>query len=326
MDVLHDIQSFETPRRGCALTIGNFDGVHLGHQQLLFTLGRLADEFSVQAVVITFEPHPLAILAPQRAPERLATPQEKLALLQRARIDTTIVIRSEPRFFSLSPDEFLSVIVEKCRPVAIVEGQRFNFGKDRAGSIETLRSTGEKLGFAVRTLDTIRCVELPDAPEVSSSAIRTALREGDVQTAAAMLGRPHRIVGTVAAGDARGRTIGFPTANLAEIAQMSPGHGVYAAFAQLDDGRMIASAVNVGPQPSFDQQTSRVEAHLIDFDGDLRGARLGLHFLARIRGQQRFDSIDGLKSQITRDVDQSRKIASEAGEWRQRLQQFVQKF
>lgn len=312
MNVFRDIEQFPTPRRGCVATIGNFDGVHRGHQRLLFSLRRLADEFSVPAVAITFEPHPLTILAPGRAPERLTTLAEKLALLERAKLDSVIIVRSEPRFFALSPDEFVNNLVQFCRPIAIVEGQRFNYGRGRAGTLETLRAAGERRGFAVRPLDTIRCDDLPGTPEVSSSAIRGALSSGDVTLAAKMLGRPHRVTGRVVAGDGRGITIGFPTANLDDIPQMLPVFGVYAAVAQLSDGRFLPAAVNVGPQPTFSQLTPRVEAHLIDFCEDLRDQPLGLHWVARIRDQVRFQSIDQLVRQLAEDVAGSRTLIASA--------------
>lgn len=305
------INEFPAPKRGCALSIGNFDGVHLGHQALLFTLRRLADEFAVPAVALTFEPHPLAILAPHRAPPRLTSAEERLELLRRALLDATVIVRSEPEFFSWSPDEFLSRIVERFRPVVIVEGRRFNFGRNRAGTIDTLRSAGERLGFAVRALETVRCKESPDTPEVSSSAIRSALRSGNVALAAAMLGRPHRIVGRVVAGDARGRRIGFPTANLAEIEQMTPEPGVYAAIAQTESNEFHRAAVNIGPQPTFGQPIPRVEAHLLEFQEELSGQLLGLHFVERLRETVRFDSVEMLTAQLQQDVDRCRLLLPE---------------
>lgn len=307
MKIYQAIDEFPTPRRGCALSIGNFDGVHRGHQELLFTLRRLADEFAVSAVALTFEPHPLAILAPHRAPQRLVTLAERLELMRRARLDATLIVRSAPEFFSWTPDEFLSRIVKQFRPVAMVEGSRFHFGRNRAGTIDTLRSAGEQLGFAVRALETVRCESLPDAPEISSSAIRDALRAGNVALAAAMLGRPHRIVGRVVAGDARGRSIGFPTANLADVEQMPPGIGVYAAIAQTESQGFFRAAVNVGPQPTFDQPTSRIEAHLLDFHGSLSGQWLGLHFVERLREPQKFGSVELLTAQLQRDASHCRE-------------------
>ena len=316
MKVYDGIDSFQPPRDGIVLTVGNFDGVHRGHRQLIETARQRAAELGVPAVALTFEPHPRAVLAPHRAPPCLTTLSEKLALLGSLGLDATVVARSTPALLGKAAEQFLSELVASCRPRVIVEGPTFNFGRDRAGSVETLRKWAGQLGFAVIVIDELYSDELAARPAISSSAVRRALQEGRVGDANAMLGRPYRISGVVGGGEQRGTRLGFPTANLAEIPHLLPGAGVYAAVAQLADGALYLAAANIGPQPTFQQSESRVEAHLLDYSGRLRGQRLGLHMLARLRGQMRFAGAEQLAAQIRRDVEQARGLAGELGRLR----------
>ena len=296
------LDAFDPPAEGCVLSIGNFDGVHLGHRALLARARALAEPLGVPVVVLTFEPHPLAVLAPQQAPPRLTTLDERLALLAAAGADVTIVEPATPAFLAIEPRAFVARLAQCCRPRAIVEGPTFRFGHRRAGDVTLLAALGRELGFEVCVLDQVRCDRIDGDPPINSSAVRRLLGQGRVESAAAMLGRPHRVVGVVGTGEARGRTLGFPTANLEQIPQMCPAHGVYAAVAELDDRTRYPAAVNVGPQPTFDQPRSRVEAHLIGFEGELHGRRLALWWLGRLRDQQRFDSPEALRHQLQHDV------------------------
>ncbi len=308
MEVFEGIERFEPPPRGVALTIGNFDGLHLGHQRLLLVASQRRGA-GQPIVAMTFEPHPVSILAPERAPQRLTTHAEKLALLERAGADAVIVLHSEPNLLQMSAEDFCRSVVARCRPRLVVEGPTFRFGHNRQGTPETLARELAGAGCEVVVLEQERCEVEEGRVPVSSSAIRDALSAGRVERAAAMLGRPHRITGVVAAGDGRGALLGFPTANLDEIAQLVPGHGVYGAVAQLADGRLIPAAVNVGPQPTFNQAQTRVEAHLIGFDEDLRGQRMGLHLVSWLRGQIRFTGPDALVEQLRQDVAAARAAA-----------------
>jgi riboflavin kinase/FMN adenylyltransferase len=216
-------------------------------------------------------------------------------------------MRSEPALLNQPAEAFLLSAVKACRPRAVVEGPDFNFGRGRQGSVQTLQQFAERLGFVVYVIETARCDELPGAPSVHSAAIRAALREGRVDLARAMLGRPHRVTGTVGEGAGRGAEFGFPTANLDDIPHLLPQQGVYAAVAQLEGGQLHLAAVNVGPQPTFGQGALRVEAHVLDWTAPLRGRTLGLHFIAWLRQQQRFAGVEELVDRIQGDVVATRR-------------------
>lgn len=338
MRTIHSLESFTAPPAGTVLTIGNFDGLHPGHRRLIDTARQLAQGILArgalpaaapatasaatpaaastdepaerpECVVVTFEPSPLTVLAPQRAPPRLTTLPEKAALIERAGADALLVLRGEPALLALTADEFLGRLLHHCRPRAIVEGASFHFGRGRGGNIETLKSYGARHGFSVQVVEEWLCAELPGRPAISSSAVRSALADGDVSRAAMLLGRPHRVTGTVGRGQGRGAPLGFPTANLHDVPQMLPAEAVYTCVAQLEDGSLHLAAVNFGPQPTFDQPAARVEAHLLDFHGDLHGQRVGLHLAARLRGQQKFAGIAALREQLARDVEATRAHA-----------------
>lgn len=296
-----------SPAGPSVVTIGNFDGVHRGHQHVLDVCRQAATKHaSAQVAVLTFEPHPLAVLAPQRAPARLSTAAERVQLLRAAGADQVVTLASVPALFELEAENFLARVVRALRPVEFIEGAEFRFGRNRGGSLETLRSHSREYGFCVSPLEAVMAGFAPAAQPVSSTGIRAALAEGRVADAAELLGRPHRIVGVVVAGDARGRTLGFPTANLSGIRQMTPGLGVYAALAQTAAGALYPAAVNIGPQPTFGQSATRVEAHLLGFAGELCGAALGLHFVAKLRDPRKFNGPQELVTQLQRDVQETR--------------------
>ena len=308
MTALQALRAYRPSTGGSVLTLGNFDGVHRGHQRLVQTACRRSRECGAAALAVTFDPHPLALLAPQRAPAALMTVAERRWHLLRAGADEVLVLPTSRDLLELDAIQFVEEIVRCCRPRGFVEGPSFRFGRGRGGSNETLASLAERHGYFVDVVDEWRSA--PDAEPVSSSAIRAVLGEGDVAVAALGLGRPHRLTGVVESGQGRGGPLGFPTANLGRIAQSAPAHAVYAAVAQLADGALWPAAVNIGPQPTFSQETSCVEAHLIGFAGELRGAMLGLHLVRRLRGQIRFDGIEALRSQLQSDLRQAREAAA----------------
>ncbi len=310
MAVFDGIAAFQPPVAGVVLTIGNFDGVHRGHQAIVERARALAARYGLPVVAMTFEPHPLAVLAPAHAPPRLSTELEKVALLELAGVQDVIIVRPDRQFLAQSAEDFLADVCYRCRPRAIVEGQTFNFGRRRQGTITTLRDFAQRYGYEVHVVDTLVCDELPEAPPVDSSTIRRVLMAREVEAAALMLGRPYRIVGTVVHGDARGRQLGFPTANLAHVPHLLPGEAVYAAVAERASGALQLAAVNVGRQPTFGETRSRVEAHLLDFNSDLDSERLGLHFVARLRDQRRFSNASELVLQLEKDVAATRRHAA----------------
>lgn len=302
MQIINGIQRFRAEPGGCVLCIGNFDGVHCGHAAILAQAHAVGQRLGVPVVVLTFHPHPLRILAPGRSPAQLVTLAEKLALLQQHAVSACIVEITSPELLALSPADFLTLIISHCHPCAFVEGPDFRFGHGRAGTIATLQSQAQQGGYEVQVVEPVRGAELPEQPIISSTAIRRALLDGRIADARAMLGRPYRIAGTVGDGAGRGATLGFPTANLTAIPHLLPACGVYAAVAQLSSGALHLAAVNVGLQPTFDGRESRVEAYLLDFVGDLRGRRVALHLIRRLRAQTEFKATADLVAQIEVDV------------------------
>ncbi len=313
MRICHALEQFSPPPNGVVLSIGNFDGAHRGHARLVQTVRGVADRLRATPVVMTFEPHPIEVLAPERTPPRLTTLSERLALLARLQIGDAIVLRSEPELLAMEAEDFLATLVAHVQPRAFVEGPDFHFGRGRRGTNDTLRVHAAHWGYEVHEVPAERCRELTTEPTISSSSIRQALRDGRVQDANVMLGRAYRIVGTVGHGEGRGADLGFPTANLEQIVHMLPQEAVYAAAAQLEDGTLHLAAVNVGPQPTFGQTQSRVEAFVLDLKRDLRGRRVGLHFLSRLRDQVRFPDVNALVQQLRADVEQTRAWQTELG-------------
>lgn len=315
MHVWRSLAEFVTPPRGLVLSIGNFDGVHRGHQRLLEEAGARGRRLGAPVAAMTFDPHPLAIVAPERTPPALTTLDEKLALLQRAGAEHVLVLHSEQHLLRETAEEFLQQVVARCRPRALVEGPDFHFGRGRSGNVDTLAQFAGRWSYELHVVPEVHCDELPARPAISSSAVRDALRKGGrVHEARALLGRPYRIVGVVGHGEARGRQLGFPTTNLEQIPHLLPEPAVYAAVAQTQAGTLHLAAVNVGPQPTFGQQQVRVEAHLLGFDGELHGERLGLHFLTRLRSQVRFADAGELVAQLRRDVAATEALAQRVGD------------
>ncbi|MGI9649352.1 MAG: bifunctional riboflavin kinase/FAD synthetase [Acidimicrobiia bacterium] len=291
---------------GVAVSIGVFDGVHLGHRQMLRVLfDDAASLGELPMGAVTFDRHPLATIAPDRAPELISTPDERLALFEDAGLDFAAVLTFDERMRTLPPDEFVRIVLaDGLGARLVVVGTGFRFGLDAAGDVDELRRLGDHFGFAVEAVQLLET----GSGSISSTLIRKALAEGDVAAAAELLGRPFSRTGRVVAGDHRGAEIGFPTANL-EIrpALVIPGRGVYAAFAQVANDRLPA-VVNIGVRPTFDGVRQVVEAHLLDFSGDLYGSDLTLEFVERLRPEQRFDSVAALVEQIGADVESARAL------------------
>ncbi|WP_435015431.1 riboflavin biosynthesis protein RibF [Tundrisphaera sp. TA3] len=303
------IENFaDVPARiqGAFVAVGNFDGVHHGHARLLESLRSRADAAGVPALALTFDPSPVAVLRPEEAPAPLTWIARRVDLMLQAGATEVGIFRTGPWLLGLSAREFFDrVIVGQLKARGMVEGPTFGFGRDRGGDSRLLADWCERAGIA---FEVATPTDL-DGRIVSSSRIRQALGAGDAVGAAALLGRPHRIRGIVTHGAGRGAGIGVPTANLDEIDTLIPADGVYAIHAYTEPGGPPrAGACNIGPNPTFGEQIRKVEAHLIDFQGDLYGRTVEVDFLAQLRPTRRFAGLEDLLAQIASDIEQARFV------------------
>ena len=297
--------------RGGLLSVGNFDGVHRGHAAILTELKRLAADRGVPAVAVTFDPHPVAVLRPDRAPPRLTGHDRRAELLRAGGADAVVRLPVDAALLAHTAREFFDrVLVGAFAAAGVVEGGDFRFGRDRGGDVAKLRRWGEPLGWTVTTVGPVLFPSDKNGrgEPVSSSRIRRLIAEGKVTEAHELLGRPHRLTGTVVAGEGRGRTLGFPTANLSDLDVLAPAPGVYAGRTRVD-GTPYRVALHLGPRPTFDAGPPTAEAHLLNFAGDLYGRRLSVDLWARVRGVRTFDGADALKARIAEDLWEVRGAA-----------------
>lgn len=304
-------------RSGAVVTPGNHDGVHLGHRALVREARSQADARGLRAVALFFDPHPSRVLAPDRAPPLLTTVDRRVELLRRAGADEAVAWPFDRAFAALAPEVFVrDVLVGRLAARSVVVGPDFRFGRERSGDLPMLRALGEAHAFGVTVVDPV----VLDGERVSSTWVRERLAAGDVEGAARLLGRVHDVDGTVVEGDRRGRTIGFPTANLRCDPVVLPADGVYAVVARrvdVPDGRRLGGVANLGVRPTFEAGRS-VEVHLFDFDEEVYGARMRVGFVERIRPEQRFDGLEALKAQIARDAEAARRAVADVDEERVR--------
>ena len=294
--------------RSCAVSIGNFDGVHLGHARIVQRLILKAREVGGPAVVFTFDPHPVRILRPELAPPPLTWTRRKAELLAELGVDSIVVYQTDEALLSLPPEEFFQRIVcERLNAKAMVEGPNFFFGRDRTGTIDVLRGLCEQTAVELEVVPPLRSGD----QYISSSRVRGLIADGNVDAARRMLTQPYRIRGMVTHGAGRGMKIGFPTANVDAVDTLLPAQGVYAGRSVTATGTWPA-AISIGPNPTFGEQALKVESHVIDFDGSLFGLPLEVDFLVRLRDIRPFESVDALRQQLARDVDASRQIAHKA--------------
>lgn len=288
------------PREGpCILTLGNFDGVHAGHKSVLELAALRARARNVPAVVVTFDPHPAMIVAPERRPKLLMTLPQRLDAFAAAGMDLAWIIPFSRAFSELSPVAFLHGLHLVLTPMELHVGRGFRFGKDRAGDITTLESWGLEAGCEIHG----HALRAPDGGFLSSTRIRQALDAGEVEQAAALLGHPYALSGIVVEGERRGRHLSFPTANLAWEQEQLPGNGVYVTEVRgAHLPQPLRGLTNVGMKPTFQGLNLTVETHLPGFNGDLYGCHLEVRFLHRLRGEQKFADMDALKVQIAKDV------------------------
>jgi riboflavin kinase/FMN adenylyltransferase len=304
--LLRDLQSLPSSCTQGALAIGNFDGVHRGHAQLIERLISAARQARGPAVVLTFDPAPLSLLRPDLAPPKLTTLRRRTELLCRLGVDWVIAYPTELSTLQLSPEDFFKSIVVDClKAKAIVEGANFFFGKDRKGNVETLRSLAAAYQM---TLDVVEMAQA-ESQVVSSSRIRELLQRGDIAAANRCLTAPYSIEGRVVVGAQRGRDLGFPTANLSQIETLVPGSGVYAAVADVA-GEPYPAAVHIGPNPTYGENQLKVEVHIIGYRGDLYGTTLGVEFRERIRDVRRFENVGELREQLQVDIARAAQMAA----------------
>lgn len=296
--------------RPTVLTLGVFDGLHLGHQRIMQTVVDRAKAVDAVPTAITFDPHPRAVLHPDSAPPLLQTLDQRLANLEFLGIEQTIVVKFDRAFASQPAEDFLADIVrDRLHAREVYLGQGFAFGKDRGGNIELLRRMGAELGFVADEVDEVKVRDI----RVSSSAIRKFLTNGQINLARRMLGRPYGVEGVIIRGNRRGHTIGFPTANLKPHNRVIPRFGVYAT-ATLIDGVWRKSITNIGVRPTFENDAEpSIESYIFDFDGDLYGDVLRVRFLHRIRDERKFNGIDELKAQIEKDTKRARNYFRHQG-------------
>lgn len=304
MKVLRSLKRARGLLRRSVVTIGNFDGVHRGHQVILQKLRHEADQRGTSAVVLTFNPHPVSVVRPEAAPRGVMTLSDRVSALAEQSVDLTVIQHFSLAFAAIDADDFVRrFLVEILDADLLLVGDDLNFGRDRAGNVQTLQAAGRRYGFAVQVVEPVEV----DGVVARSSEIRTRVAAGDVSSAARLLGRPHFVRGRVVHGAGRGKGLGFATANLASETPLVPGDGVYVTVARMGR-RRIDSVTSVGSTPTFGGTDTAIEAHLFAELGDLYGKPLVLEFLEKIRDQKLFESPAALVEQIGLDVEHARGV------------------
>lgn len=305
MELIRGIHNILPAHRGCVLTIGNFDGVHRGHAKVIASLVERAKHFGLPATLMTFEPQPQELFRGDDAPARLSLLRDKIVLLDELGIDRLLCVNFNAKFAAMDPEHFIEdLLVRKLGVRYLVVGDDFCFGKSRAGNFEMLKKAGERFGFAVVNTHSFMVGDL----RVSSTAVREQLAKGNLEQARRLLGHPFTLCGRVAHGQKIGRTIGFPTANIALKRKVVPVRGVFAVKLWWDGSDIYEGVANVGFRPTVNGQVCQLEVHLFDFEGDLYGKRVEVELVAKIRDEQPFESLDALKKQIWNDADRARAL------------------
>jgi riboflavin kinase/FMN adenylyltransferase len=309
MKLIRQLADFPESLRGCAVSIGNFDGVHRGHGVLIDQLKQFASELNGAAVVFTFDPHPVRILRPEETPPPLTWTDRKADLLAELGVDAVVAYPTNKELLSLTYQEFFQqIVVEALGAKAMVEGPNFFFGRGREGNTQLLAELCDDADLKLK----IVVPKEDDGELISSSRVRNLIQVGDVDSAAQMLTQPYRIRGMVTHGAARGAKIGFPTANLDAIDTLVPAMGVYAGRTYVN-GRSHWSAVHIGPNPTFGESHRKVESHLLNFEGSIYGQPIEVDFVSRLRDIRQFDSPEKLIDQLKFDVDSTREVARNFG-------------
>lgn len=320
MKIVETTSELEKVKKGSVLTIGNFDGVHMGHGEILTAAKRIAKEKATELIVMTFEPHPVAILYPEKAPGVLTPLGLKKYLLAEHGADCLIVLKDSRELLGLSPVDFVNkFLVKVIQPSVVVEGENFNFGYGRSGNIYTLQSLGTEKGFGVIVIEAKEAkLSIGQAVKVSSTIIRNMLEAGKVADTAIALGRPYRLIGQIVPGRGKGKELGFPTANIEPTRQIIPAEGVYAGLVEIGDSEeqvcaakgKIPAAFSIGRSETLGSDNPlAIEAHILtDGVDDLHGKWLAMDFIERIRSQIKFDSEKKLAAQIANDCKKAKKI------------------
>ena len=305
MDILRGLDAVKKKHRGSAVTIGNFDGLHLGHQKILSSLKDEAHKLKVPTFALTFDPHPVKLFAPERELKLLTPPEAKARLMERYQIDSLLFIEFTREFARLTADEFIEeILVKRLGARAVVVGNGYVFGRGKEGTIDLLRRRAKKHGFEVRV---VRQAMVEGTP-VSSTRVRTLIGKGNVEKAARLLGRPYSMRGNVITGTGRGTPIlKIPTANITTPYEAVPKDGVYAVRVMVGTDRYDGAA-SIGTNPTFKGAERSYEVHIFDYEGDLRGKELKIIFIERLRDQMAFKSVDELKTQIFEDITRCRDI------------------
>lgn len=310
MKLLHGSQHFDAKAKRPAVALGNFDGVHVGHREILRRTKADAASRGAPSVLFTFEPHPAVVLRHGTPPKRITTLEEKIEIVDSLGIDYMVVEPFTIDFAALSAEAFVKeILFGRLGVGAVFVGRNFGFGKGRAGKAESLEAFGQQLGFATTIVEAV----LLDGEPASSTRVRKAVEAGDMALATRLLTRPYRLRGAVVHGAARGAGLGFPTANLAPDKDLLPANGVYACTASIDRVRPVSAVTNVGVKPTFGGEALTVEAFLLDFHGDVYGHGIELAFVERLREERKFASVDALKEQIAKDVARAKEILAHSG-------------
>lgn len=310
MRLIRSLHNLRPTDRGCVATIGNFDGVHLGHRAVFQRLRARGHELGLPATVITFEPQPLEVFAPEAAPARLTRLREKLSALRACGIERVMLLEFGPRLAAMPAPEFVQrLLIDGLGVRFLLVGDDFRFGWKRTGDFALLRELGQAatvngVGFAVENLHTIT----HGAERISSTRVREALARGDLEQARHLLGRPYCLAGRVVHGDKRGRAIGFPTANIALHRRVSPVRGVFAVRVHGLSAMAHPGVANIGTRPTVAGTSARLEVHLFDFEQDIYGQHLEVELVLRLRDEQRFESFTALQAQIQRDAETARAL------------------
>lgn len=309
MRIFRHIEDQGLSMRGTVATMGNFDGIHLGHQALVRNTVEESKRLGYPSTVLTFEPHPLKILAPERAPSLILSYEDKIALLQSLGVDIVVAQRFDRQFASIPADDFVrQFLVDRLKVKKLWVGRDLRFGQGRRGGTDDLLRLAADAGFDVGVLDPI----LLNGIRISSSRIRQLVEEGRVAEVRPMLGRYHFVSGRIVAGNRRGRELGFPTANIATETEVVPLNGIYATLTQLQNRRLL-SVSSVGINPTFGDGPRTVESFILDFDGDIYGERITLSFVQRIRDEKKFVAVKDLIAQMHEDVKHARAVFKEVG-------------